>query len=102
MTEFAATFSDATGETLHPGTMNVKIDSQLPIQEHFRTPDPLDPNQNLLFEICRINGFWAYRIRPQNIHTGEGGHGDDTIEVACSRELPNIREGSFVEIEFFR
>jgi len=102
MTEFAAAFRAATGQDLYPGTLNVKIAAPLQIREHFRIPDPIDPNQNLLFEICRINGFWAYRIRPSNIQTGDGGHGDDTIEIACSQEVPNVRHGSVVEIEFFR
>jgi len=102
MTEFAAAFREATGENLYPGTLNVKVTEPVPIREHFRIGDPIDRNQNLLFEICRVNGLWAYRIRPSNIQTGEGGHGDDTIELACSQEVPNAGHGNVVSIEFFR
>jgi hypothetical protein len=28
------------------------------------------PQQDLLFEVCRINGIWAYRIRPYNLNRG--------------------------------
>jgi CTP-dependent riboflavin kinase len=97
--DFAGVFEEATGEGLYPGTLNVRVEKPVEIQAHFRTADPIDQRQNLLFEVCRANGLWAYRIRPYNIDTGEGGHGDDTIEIACSREIPH--DGT-VEIEFFR
>lgn len=102
MTDFPGVFREATGESLYPGTLNVKIETELRIQTHFKIRDPVDPNQDLVFEICRVNGLWAYRIRPCNIHTKGGGHGDDTIEIACSKEVPNAGPGSTVEIEFFR
>jgi CTP-dependent riboflavin kinase len=64
-------FAEATGETLYPGTLNVKVSESLPIREDFRIEDPLNPEQYLLFEICRISGRWAYRIRPYHRETGE-------------------------------
>ena len=102
MTDFAELFTEATGESLYPGTLNVIVESPLPIKEHFRIKDPMDENQDLLFEICRANGLWAYRIRPLNIRSGEGGHGDATIEIACSQEIPNVGLGKTIDIEFFR
>ena len=55
-----------------------------------------------LFEVCRINGSWAYRIRPFNLLTGAGGHGDEILEIACAQELPGIAEGAEVTIQLFR
>lgn len=101
MTEFTDLFTEATGERLYPGTLNVRVEDALQIREHFRIRDPIDENQDLLFEVCRVNGQWAYRIRPLD-RSGGGGHGDDTIEIACSQEVPNSGLGSAVEIEFFR
>ena len=102
MTEFATLFNEATGEVLFAGTLNVRIDIELEVREHFRIADPIDASQDLLFEICRVNRLWAYRIRPFNKLTGDGGHGDNIIEISCSQEIPNADLGSRVEIEFFR
>jgi hypothetical protein len=102
MTVSPAVFEAATGESLYPGTLNVKVSESLPIREDFRIQDPLNPAQDLLFEICRINGRWAYRIRPYHRETGEGGHGDNVLEIACSAEIPNAKPGREMEIEFFR
>lgn len=89
--KFRAAFFKATGENLVKGTLNVKVDRCISIKEHFRIrgKDIDEPQQDLLFEICRINGIWAYRIRPLDLCTGAGGHGDDTLEIACSKEIPN-------------
>ncbi len=97
-------FKDAVGEGLYPGTINVKIDRSICINEHFRIkdPDPNYPRQILLFEICRINGVWAYRIRPHDIDNGSGGHGDDVIEISCPQKISSIKPGVSVKLEFFR
>jgi hypothetical protein len=95
-------FYDATGEKLFPGTLNVEIEKPLAVKEHFRMPDVMDREQDLLFEICRVGQIWAYRIRPWNRKTGGGGHGDHIIEITSSQEIPNAREGAPVEISFFR
>jgi hypothetical protein len=97
--KFPEIFREATGEWLYPGTLNIKVEKPVQIQEHFSVTDPFDPKQKLLLEVCRANGFWAYGIRPFNMETGEGGHGDDTIEIACSEKIPH--DGR-VEVEFFR
>ena len=89
MTQFPGVFQQATGEELFPGTLNVRVKKQIKINEHFRIRgfDINEPEQDLLFEICRTNGIWAYRIRPYNLKNGSGGHGDHIIEIACSVEL---------------
>jgi CTP-dependent riboflavin kinase len=102
MTRFPEEFRHATGENLFIGTLNVEIEKPLPVEEHFRMPDLLDTEQDLLFEICRVGEIWAYRIRPYNRKTGAGGHGDHIIEITSAREIPNAREGAPIEISFFR
>ena len=65
-----------------------------------RAAHPDEPEQDLLFEHCRINGLKAYRIRPYNIKTLNGGWGDDTLEIACGcclKERLDLNIGSVVE-----
>ncbi len=102
--DFPEVYKEATGEYLYPGTLNVKISMQVPIKEEFKIhgSDIDEPGQDLLFERCLINGINAYRIRPHNPDTGAGGHGDDTLEISCSQEIPNVDVGSLVEITLFR
>ncbi len=103
MTQYAAAFEKATGEKLYPGTLNVDIGRRFPIREHFRIrgAEINEPEQDLLFEVCRINRIWAYRIRPFHLATGEGGHGDHIVEIACAQKIPNASPGAQVEIAFF-
>jgi CTP-dependent riboflavin kinase len=103
MTQYPEVFERATGERLYPGTLNVNVDKPIPIRGHFRIrgTEINEPEQDLLFEVCRINQIWAYRIRPFSIVTGEGGHGDHIIEVACSQKIPNVPPGTEVEIALF-
>ncbi len=104
MTNFPEVFRRATGEQLFPGTLNVRVGRKIKIKEHFRIPgkEINEREQDLLFEICRINGIWAYRIRPYRPVDGSGGHGDDTLEIACSQEIPNVPPGTMVEVTLFR
>ena len=104
MTKFPDVFRSATGETLFPGTLNVKVERKIPAKEDFRIRgiDIDDPNQDLLFERCLINGIPGYRIRPFNLKHGGGGHGDDVIELSSSQQIPYTRDGAVVEITFFR
>jgi CTP-dependent riboflavin kinase len=103
MTQYPRVFEKATGERLFPGTLNVNVGRPIPIREHFRIrgTEIEEPEQDLLFEVCRINGFWAYRIRPLNLITCEGGHGDHILEISCSQEILNVGPGSEVEIALF-
>lgn len=99
--EYPEVFEKATGEKLHPGTLNVDVGERVPIKEHFRIHGKkLNEPEEFLFEICRINGFWAYRIRPLDAMGGRG-HGDHILEIACSKRIPNVGPGAEVEIELF-
>jgi CTP-dependent riboflavin kinase len=103
MREYPEVFERATGERLYHGTLNVTVGQPVPVREHFRIRgmEINEPEQDLLFEVCRINRIWAYRIRPFQLATGEGGHGDHIIEIACSEKIPNVPEGIAVEIALF-
>jgi CTP-dependent riboflavin kinase len=106
MSSFRDVFRSAVGEELFPGTLNVQIDQKLEINEHFRIrgSDIGEPDQDLLFEICRVNGSWAYRIRPYRPADGGGGHGDHIIEIASSLHLRKQSgfDESSIELAFFR
>jgi CTP-dependent riboflavin kinase len=98
-------FEAATGEKLFPGTLNLRVGRAVPPVEHFRVLGAHigESMQDLLFEVCRINGIWAYRIRPLDLRTGAGGHGDDVLEIACSRELrPLLGADGAAEVSLFR
>ena len=97
---FRAAVHKATGEVLFKGTLNVRIDRCIRVKEHFKIRgQEVGELEDFLFEICRINKFWAYRIRPFDPRTGSGGHGDDTLEIACSHMIPDVPT---YEIELFR
>jgi CTP-dependent riboflavin kinase len=101
MTEYADVFEKATGERLFPGTLNVDVGQPIPVREHFRIHGKeLNEPEEFLFEVCRINGIWAYRIRPRGAN-GAGGHGDHIVEITSSKEIPNVHPGAEVELAFF-
>jgi CTP-dependent riboflavin kinase len=105
MTKFPDVFEHATGERLFPGTLNLDVREQLAPREHFRVlgRDIGEPHQDLLFEIVRVNGLWAYRIRPLDLRTGGGGHGDHILEIAAASELrPTLSRDDVIEVELFR
>jgi CTP-dependent riboflavin kinase len=99
MTKFRDVFTRAVGEELFPGTLNEP-------REHFRIEGVHidEPDQDLLFEICRVNGLWAYRIRPYRPADGGGGHGDHILEIACGIRLRKQADfnGSDIRIAPFR
>jgi CTP-dependent riboflavin kinase len=106
MTRYADAFERAAGERLFPGTLNVDIGTPLKCREDFRIrgSDIGEPEQDLLFERCKVAGRNAYRIRPYQLRGGGGGHGDHVLEIACADELRPLFAGreDAVEIEFFR
>jgi CTP-dependent riboflavin kinase len=59
MTLYSGIFCQATGESLFPGTLNVKVDRKIPVREEFRIlgKDINDPEQDLLFERCFVNAI---------------------------------------------
>lgn len=104
MTKYPEVFQKATGEILFPGTINVQVDKSTLVKEHFRIRgiDIDEPEQDLLFEICKINQIWAYRIRPYNLRNGSGGHGDNILEISSAEKIQNVLVDSYVEIALFR
>jgi CTP-dependent riboflavin kinase len=107
--DFCAAYRKATGEGIWGGTLNVEVNKCIPVKEHFRIrgteyvdPIPAPNQQDLLFEVCRVNGIWAYRIRPYDVCTGAGGHGDHILEIGCSREIPGVAIGAEIRIELLR
>lgn len=98
MRKFADIFRKATGETLELGTLNVKMDREVPFREHFQIRelkgDEWGWTGPVRFEICRIDSLWAYRIK--------GGHPDALVaEITCSKRIAKSH-GDRVELEFFR
>jgi CTP-dependent riboflavin kinase len=104
MTMFPEVFRRATGETLIPGTLKVRVDRKIPAREDFRIRgiESGEPDQDLLFEKCLIDGIPGYRIRPFNLRHGDGGHGDDVIELSSSQRISHTGNGAVIEITFFR
>jgi CTP-dependent riboflavin kinase len=102
MNQYREVFEKATGEKLFPGTLNVNVGQHIKIREHFRIyGKELNEPEDFLFEVCCINGLWAYRIRPLDA-AGNGGHGDHILEICCHHEIPNVPPGTEVEIALFR
>lgn len=105
--DFPDDFLAATGEVLVGGTLNLKVDRMIPIREHFRMSDPWKAEPQVLqFEVCRLLGTWAYRVRPLKLDgSGGGGHGDDTLEIMCSKWITrngtHLKHGDSVVVEFF-
>ena len=100
--EFQAACLKATGEVLVKGTLNVQVSRCIPVKVHFRILGAdVGEREDFLFEICRLNGIWAYRVRPCDPISGSGGHGDSTLEIMCSQEL-DVHDGMEVEVALFR
>jgi hypothetical protein len=97
MRKFEDVFREATGESLQPGTLNVKMDRAVPFRAHFQI-NRLDGDEwgwqgPMLFEICRIDKIWAYRIK--------GGHMDPLlVEISCAQRIHKV-SGDHVDLEFF-
>lgn len=104
MVSFPDVFRRAMGYTPYPGTLNVDVGLPIRIKEEFRIQgvDINEPTQDLLFERCVINGIPGFRIRPFDVATGWGGHGDSVLEIACARWVPNATIGRVVQVTLFR
>jgi hypothetical protein len=97
MKKFADVFREATGEPmLQAGTLNVKMDREIPFHEHFQILELVGDEWGWVgpvrFEICRIDSMWAFRIK--------GGHVDLRVAEICSRHIPKGINDR-VELEFF-
>ena len=105
MTKYSGAFERAAGERLFPGTLNLEVPEEVPPCHHFvlSGTEIDEPGQDLWFEIVRVNGIWAYRIRPYQPRSGGGGHGDHILEIASAQELrPTLSRAEQIEIELFR
>jgi len=100
---FPEVFIAHFGFPLFPGTLNVLIEAPLPIRAAFRIPGSEigEPEQDMLFERCLIDGFEAFRLRPFQPATGAGGHGDHILEIVSAQELrPLLRDRDCVIVAF--
>jgi CTP-dependent riboflavin kinase len=103
MERFPEVFLAHTGQRLFPGTLNVLLEAPLPIRAEFRIPGSAigEPEQDMLFERCMIEGIDAFRLRPFQLADGSGGHGDHILEIVCSQELRRLlRDPDSVVVEF--
>ena len=103
MERYPEVFFAGTGQRLFPGTLNVLLESPLPIREEFRIrgAEIGEPEQDMLFERCLINGIPALRLRPYQPATGAGGHGDHILEIVSEQALRPLLAGSdSVVVEF--
>ena len=75
-------------ETLELGTLNVEMDREVPVREHFQIKELKGHEWGwggpVRFEICRINSLWAYRIK--------GGHPPLIAEIAVRSAFPKAQE----------
>jgi ribosomal protein S18 acetylase RimI-like enzyme len=100
---FPEVFTAHFGFPLFPGTLNVLIEVPLPVRAESRIPGSEigEPEQDMLFERCLVNGFEAFRLRPFQPATGAGGHGDHILEIVSAHELrPLLGEPGSVIVEF--
>jgi len=100
---FPEVFIAHFGFPLFPGTLNVLIEAPLPIRAAFRIPGSEigEPEQDMLFERCLIDGLEAFRLRPFQPATGAGGHGDHILEIVSAQELrPLLRDRDCVIVAF--
>jgi CTP-dependent riboflavin kinase len=103
--QFPEVFLEAIGEPLFPGTLNVQIDKPLTIHTEFVISGARigEPEQDMLFESCLVNGIGAWRLRPFQPANGLGGHGDHILEIVSATQLrPRIADLERVIVEFPR
>lgn len=101
---------DLTGLSLHQGTINVRIDGEMP---HFPTSKTqripgqdqidLDDNQDILITPCLMEsrpGFWILPVFKGTNDPNPNGHlPKGIIEVSLVEKLPNIAPGLKVSLE---
>ena len=101
---------DLSGLSLHTGTINVKIDGDMP---HFPMPTTqrilgqdqidLDDDQDILITPCLMEGrpgFWILPVFKGSNRPNPKGHlPKGIIEVSLVEKLPNIAPGLEVSLE---
>ena len=101
--QFPEVFREALGVRLFPGTLNVELDAPLAIREELTILGALisEPEQDIRFERCLVDGIPGWRLRPFQPATGAGGHGDHILEIVSAVELrPRIADLERVVVEF--
>ena len=103
---YPTAFKFTLGFAPYPGTLNVDIGSPLKIREERRLLGAAigEPHQDLLFEACTVAGQQCFRVRPLDLRSGAGGHGDHIIEVVSAVRLRDLLQGTEndIAIEFSR
>ena len=100
---FPEVFLAHFGHPLFPGTLNVLLEAPLPVRAESRIPGSEigEPEQDMLFERCLVDGVEGFRLRPFQPATGAGGHGDHILEIVSVHELrPLLRGRDTVIVEF--
>jgi CTP-dependent riboflavin kinase len=102
MSRHSEAFEKTVGHPLHAGTINVEIDEAIEIREDLRLKgEEISWYEDFIFERCKINGRDGYRIRPID-KNGDGGHGDNVLEISCAEWVPDVGDGADVVVELFR
>ena len=108
--KFYQTVLDLSSVALHPGTINVRIDGEMP---HFPLPSTqrisgrdqidLDHNQDILITPCEMEGragFWILPVFKGTWNPNPAGHfTNQIIEISLVEEFPNIAPGLTVCLE---
>lgn len=108
--KFYQNILDLSGLSLHQGTINIKIDGEMP---HFPMPKTqrvpgqdqidLDHNQDILITPCLMEGrpgFWILPVfKGTNLPNPKGHLPKGIIEVSLIEKLPNIAPGIKVSLE---
>ena len=108
--KFYQTVLDLSGVALHPGTINVRIDGEMPrfpLRNTQRIPGQdqidLEHNQDILITPCEMEGlpgFWILPVFKATWNPNPEGHfPNKTIEISLVEKLPNIAPGLTVSLE---
>ena len=100
---------DLTGLALYRGTINVRIDGQMPrfpLPSTQRIPGQdqidLDHNQDILITPCVMGcrGFWILPVFKGTLKPNPAGHfPKHIIEISLVEKLPNMAPGLMVSLE---
>ncbi len=108
--KFYQTVFDLSGIALYRGTINVRIEGEMP---HFPLPNTrripgqdqidLDHNQDILITPCVMEGrpgFWILPVFKGTWNPNPTGHfTNQIIEISLVEELPNTTPGVKVSLE---
>jgi len=108
--KFYQTVLALSGVALFQGTINVRIDGEMP---HFPLPNTqriagqdqidLDHNQDILITPCVMEGnpgFWILPVFKGTCDPNPAGHfPNHIIEISLVEELPNMTPGVMVSLE---